>query len=167
MLPLRLGSAGWWAFLPSAYSFTPSIACYHFLPYHFVIPAVTLFDPILLGLFRPVVYPSPNDSVWSLALFLHCLRALVSHFPIRHPWPICFSWASLAIFLILLSRGLLLTPLGFLGPITLSFILGVDGLSISSLLSLLALLWACYGPFSLFYILLMSLLLSFFLSGLF
>ena len=159
LLPFSLGSAGLWAFLPSTYFFIPSIACYHFLPHHYATLATMLFDPILLGPFGPTIYPSPNDSAWSLVLFLRGLRALVSHFLIGHPWPICFSWASLAFFLILLSHGLLLTPLGFLGPITLSFTLGAHRLSISPLLSLLALLWAYCGPFSLFYILLKGLFL--------
>ena len=77
-------------------------------------------------------------------------------------------WASLAHLLslsflgpfpILLSYGSLLTLLGFPGPITLYLIFGADGSFISPLLSLLALLWACCGPFLFFYILLMSLLL--------
>ena len=55
-------------------------------------------------------------------------------------------------FLILRPHELLLTPLGFLGPITLSFILGAHGLAINPLLYVLALLRACYGPFSLFHI---------------
>ena len=85
--------------------------------------------------------------------FLHCLWAPLSHlFLFGHPWLICFPWASLALFLILYSHGLLLTPLGFLSLIALSFILGAHGLSINPLLSLLALLWACCGPFSFFYI---------------
>ena len=127
--------------------------CYHFLPYHSIIPAVMLFDPSLLGLFRLAAYSSLNDLVWSLGFLLHCLRAPVSHlFPLGHPWPICFPWASSAIFLILHSYRFLLTPLGFPDPITLSFILGAHGLSISLLLSLLALLQACCGPFSLSYI---------------
>ena len=71
---------------------------------------------------------------------------------VRHLWPIYFPWALLAIFLTLHSHGFLLTPLGFVGPITLSFILGVHGLSINPLLSLLSLLRDCCGPFSLFYI---------------
>ena len=61
-------------------------------------------------------------------------------------------------FPILLSHGPLLTLLGFPGPITLYFILGANGSSISPLLSLLILLWACGGPFSLFYILPVGLL---------
>ena len=60
-------------------------------------------------------------------------------------------WASLAHlpqpFIVLCSYGFFLTPLGFLGPITLSFILGAHGLSINPLLSFLALLWADCGPF--------------------
>ena len=47
----------------------------------------------------------------------------------------------------MLFRSLLI-PLGFPGPITLSFILRVHGLTINPLLSLLSLLWACRGPFS-------------------
>ena len=88
-----------------------------------------------------------------LGFVLHCLWVLLSHlFPSGHPWPIYFFWASLALFLTLCSYGFLLTPLGFLSPITLSFILGAYGLAINPLLSLLALLRACCGPFSLFYI---------------
>ena len=60
-------------------------SCYHFLPYHSVIPAVMLFNPCLLGLFGPA-YSSLNDSIWSLGLLLHYLGALLSHlFPLRNP----------------------------------------------------------------------------------
>ena len=76
---------------------------------------------------------------------LHCLWAPLSNFfLLGHPWPICFPWASSAHFLILHSHGLLLTLLGFPGPITLSFILGAHRLSINPLLSYfitLGLLW--------------------------
>ena len=127
--------------------------CYHFLPFHSTIHTVMLFDLSLLGFFGPAAYSSLNDSVWSLSFLLHYLRAPVSHlFPHGHPWLICFPWASLALFLTLHSHELLLTPLSFLNPITLSFILGAYGLAINPLLSLLALLRACCGPFSLFYI---------------
>ena len=126
---------------------------HHFLLYHSIIPAVMLFDPSLLGLFGPAAYSSLNDSTWSLGFLLHCLQAPVPHlFPLGHPWPIRFPWASSTLFLILRSYGLLLTPLDFPDPITLSFILGAHGFSISPLLSLLALLRACCGSFSLFYI---------------
>ena len=66
--------------------------------------------------------------------------------------PVCFSWASSAPFLTLHSHGLLLNSLGFPSPITLSHILGVHGLAINPLLSLLLLLWAYRGPFLLFHI---------------
>ena len=66
--------------------------------------------------------------------------------------PFVFPWASLALFLTLHYHELLLNYLGFLGPITLFLILGVHRLAINLLLSLLFLLWACRGPFSLFHI---------------
>ena len=50
-----------------------------------------------------------------------------------YPWPSCFPWASSAHFLIL--HWLLLTLLGFLDLIVISFILGAYGLSINPLLS--------------------------------
>ena len=51
------------------------------------------------------------------------------------PWPTSFSLGILSPFLILHSHGLLLTLLGFPGPISISFILGVHELSINPLLS--------------------------------
>ena len=56
----------------------------------------------------------------------------MSHlFSLERPWPICFPWTSLALFLILHSHGLLLSSLGFPGPIALSLILGAHGLAIT------------------------------------
>ena len=56
----------------------------------------------------------------------------MSHlFSLEGPWPICFPWTSLALFLILHSHGLLLSSLGFPGPIALSLILGAHGLAIT------------------------------------
>ena len=52
-------------------------------------------------------------------------------FSIGHPWPICFLWASLSLLLTLHSHGLLLTSLGFLGPITSFSSLGFMGLSLT------------------------------------
>ena len=108
--------------------------------------------------FGPTTCSFLNDSVWLLDLYL-CYFGL--------SWPITLfmgsfvqflsSWASsthlfslthllsLAHFLILHSHGLLLTLLGFSGPITLSLILGARGLSINPLLSYfitLGLLWS-------------------------
>ena len=143
-------------------------SCYHschttlpFLLYHSAIPVVMLFNPSLLGFFGPTAYSSLNDSIWSLDsyscyfglffFYIACgllypiyffLGILGSFAFLGHPWPF---------FLILCSHGLLLTLLDFPSPITLSFILGAHGLSINPLLSLLALIRVCYGPFSLFY----------------
>ena len=122
-----------------------------------------LFAPSLLGLFGFVAHSPLHDSMW---LFGLCITLLVGSFV-----PFIFFWASLTcllslgflgpfaflglpwpFFLTLRSHGLLLTPLGFPGPITLSFIFGAHGLAINPLLSLLALLRACCDPFSLFYI---------------
>ena len=66
----------------------------------------------------------------------HCLwTPLVHFFLLGYPWPICFPWVSSAHFLIIHSHELLLTLLGFSGPITISFILGAHELSINPLLS--------------------------------
>ena len=70
-----------------------------------------LFDSILLGLFGSTVYFPPNDSVCSLGLFLHCLWAPMSHFPFRHPWLICFPWASSTLFQSCFPMGLMGLPL--------------------------------------------------------
>ena len=88
-----------------------------------------------------------------LGFVLHCLWVLLSNlFPLGYPWPICFPWVSLALFLTLRSHGLSPTLLDFPGPITLAFVLGAYGLAISPLLSLLALFRTCCSLFLLFYI---------------
>ena len=119
----------------------------HFLLHHSAIPAMMLLDPSPLSFFGLAAYSSLNDLVWSLGFLLHCLRAPMSHFLLGILGPFTFLGHSRP-FLILCSHGLLLTPLGFSGPITLSFIFWAYGFSINPLLSLLVLLWACHGPFS-------------------
>ena len=52
-------------------------------------------------------------------------------FSLRHPWSICFLWASLSLLLTLHSHGLLLTSLGFPGPITSFSSLGFIGLPLT------------------------------------
>ena len=74
--------------------------------------------------------------LWAfLTHYITCGLLCPISFLFGNPWPICFPWASSAHFLILHSHGLLLTLLGFLNPITLSFILGTHGLSINLLVS--------------------------------
>ena len=99
--PLPLGAGlclivGFSSFILFFCSFLQS--CYHLLPYHSAILVVMLFDPNLLGLFRPAAYPSLNDSIWS---FGFCITLLVGSFV-----PFISFWASLAHFL----------SLGFLDP---------------------------------------------------
>ena len=118
-----------------------------------------------------VVWLNPAGPLWAYYLFpSQWLSVSIGPFLTlfagsRVPFP---SWASLAHLLslgflspfpILLSHGPLLTLLGFPDPITLYLVLGVDGSSISPLFYLLALLWVYCGPFSLFYILPIGLLL--------
>ena len=49
-----------WDFLSSAYSFAPSVVLLPFLSCFFTIPVVVLFDPSLLGLFKPTACSSLN-----------------------------------------------------------------------------------------------------------
>ena len=77
----------------------------------------------------------------------------MSHlFSLGRPEPVCFPWVSSVLFLTSHYHGLLLNSLGFPSPITLLPVLKVHGLAINPTLSLLSLLWACCGPFSLFHI---------------
>ena len=135
------------------FSLAHPFSCYPLLPYHSIIHAAKLFASILLGLFGPAVYSSPNGPVRPLVLLLHYWWAPVSHLlSLGHPGPVCFPWVSSTLFLTLHSHGLLLNSLGFPDPITLSLILKVYGLAINPLLSLLSLLSAYRDPFSLFHI---------------
>ena len=129
--PLWLALPRDWALLDNGlcFSSTHPFSCYHLLPYHSIIPAAKLFASILLFILLPMVL------VRSLVLSLIHLQASMSHlFSLGHPKPICFPWASSALFLTLHSHGLLLNSLDFLGPITLSLILRVHGFAINSLL---------------------------------
>ena len=102
--PFMACSLWGWALFDYGLSFIQPVlvlffAVLYFLPYHSVIPAVMSYDPSLLGFFGPTACSSLNDSVWLLGFLLHYLRAPVSYlFPLGHPWPICFPWASLALF---------------------------------------------------------------------
>ena len=108
-------------------------------------------DSILPGLFRPAVYSFPQ---WlNMAIGFPAYGLLFPfYFSLRHPWPICFIWASLSLLLTLHSHELLLTSLGFLGPITSFSSLGFMGLPLTPYFLCLHYFWACSGPFLLFYI---------------
>ena len=168
-VPLWLAPLRGWALLGSGLCLSSAhpFSYYHLLPYHSIILAAKLFTSILLGLFVPAFYSSPNGPIRPLVLLLHHWRAPMSHlFSLGRPWPICFPWTSSVIFLTLHFHGLLLSSLSFPGPIKLSLILGAHGLTINPLLSLLSLFWACRSPFSLFHIIYCPWFAFFSLSGL-
>ena len=72
-LPLWLALPKDWALLDGGLCFSLAypFSCYHLLPYHSITSAVKLFALILLGLFGPAVYSSPNGLVRPLVLLLH------------------------------------------------------------------------------------------------
>ena len=71
-------------------------SCYHLLPHHSIIPTTKLFASILLSLFRPTIYSSPNGPVRPLGFFITSLAGSYVSF--------VFPWASQAH---LLSSGFL------------------------------------------------------------
>ena len=77
-------------------------------------------------------------------------------------WAFSYIFCGLLCLICLFSNhtfpGAFTNSLGLPCPNYLYLILGADGSFISPLISLLVLLWACCGPFSLFCILLMSLM---------
>ena len=124
--------------------FTLFVGLLALLPCHSIIPVVVLLDSCLLGFFWAycmlffylilVAQYYHWASIHAISGFLdpfYCLRAssflgILGPFPfLKHPWPI----------LILHSHGPLLSLLGFLGPITISFTFGVHGLPINFLLN--------------------------------
>ena len=80
-----------------AFSSAHPFSYYHLLSYHSIIPAAKLFASILLGLFRPTIYSSPNGPIRPLVFITSLAGSCV---------PFVFPWAS---------RAHLLS-LGFFGP---------------------------------------------------
>ena len=139
-----------WALLLSTYSFAPfcslaTISCY---------TTLSFLLWCYLGLLLILLSMTQYDH-W-VFYYIACGLLCPIYFSLGHPLPICFPWASSAIFsnsaFSWVFTNFFGFPLGFPSPITLSFILGAHELSISPLLSLLALLHAWCGLFSLFYI---------------
>ena len=108
-------------------------------------------DSILLGPFRPAVYSFPQWLNMAIGFPTYGLRCPFC-FSLEHSWPICFLWASLSLLLTLHSHELLLTSLGFPGPITSFLSLGFMGLPLSPCFLCLNYFWTCSDPFSFFYI---------------
>ena len=140
----------------------------------FLQPTLFLLPSLAISLYHScceVVCLNPAGPFWACHLFFSQWTSMAigsfitslagSCIPFVFPWAsqarllslgfldpflnFAFPWA-------LHSHELLLNSLGFPGPITLSLILGVHGLAINPLLSLLSLLWTCHVPFSLFHI---------------
>ena len=142
-----------------------------FISAHFLITLISCLchsccnDSILLGPFRPAVYSFPQWLNMAIGFPTYGLLCPFC-FSFGHPWPICFLWAPLSLLLTLHCHGVLLTSLGFPGPITSFSFLGFMGLSLTPYFLCLHYFWVCSGPFSLFYIIYCPWVCYFSLSGL-
>ena len=137
--------------------------CFFFSPPFFLLlsPAIPLYhsycEVVLfqygwasLGL--PFILPlMAQQGHWFLCYITSRLLCPIC-FPLGIPGPFAFLGLPRPFFLISYYHRLLLNSLGFPGLITLFLILGVHGLAINPLLSLLSLLKVCCSPFSLFHI---------------
>ena len=91
--PLWLALPRDWALLDGGLCFSSAhpFSCYHLLPYHSIILAAKLFASILLGLFGPAVYFSPNGPVRPL-FFFYIIGGFLCPicFPLGLPGPFAF-----------------------------------------------------------------------------
>ena len=129
----------------------------HFIAFGLLCPILFFWASsarfITFGLLCPIWAALSHFTLLGILDPFHRFQAPLSHlFFLGRPRPVCFPWASSALFLTSHYHGLLLNSLGFPDPITLFLILEVHGLAINPLLSLFSLLWTCCGPFSLFHI---------------
>ena len=150
---LWLASFKGWALLDYGLSlfsplFAPFVNLLPFLPCYSVIPTVVLFDLCLLGLFWACYILFFHLIIVTQHCHWVCIHAtwvfLTYSIAYKLPWPISSSLGILGpLFFLghpwpiptLHSHGLLLTFLGFLVPIIISFTFGVHGLSINPLLT--------------------------------
>ena len=159
-LPQGLSLSWLWAFLPFSTLFAPSFGLPVFLSCNSVVPATALFDPYSLCHFRAycilfsqlVTMTQYGHWVYTHATLgfldqLQCLWAPLAHFfLLGHPRPICFPWASSVRLLTLYSHELLLTLLGFPGPLPHPSSLGfMDLPSTSYFLTLLAVAYSYFS----------------------
>ena len=118
---------------------SPFLDCPHFLPYYSVISAV-ITQSCWASLGLPFIL-FPSGLTWPL-VFLLIGSCVPVCFSLGHPWPIYFLWTFSSLLLTLHSHGLLLTSLGFPGPITLFSSLGFMGLPLTPYFLCLH----CFGP---------------------
>ena len=153
---------GWYLFVIGLYtSFGPFLDGPNFLSYYSAVMTQSCWAS--LGL--PFTL-SPSGLIWPL-VFLLMGSCVPFVFSLRHPWLICFIWASSSLLLTLHSYRLLLTSLGFPDPITSFSSLGFMSFPLTPYFLCLHYFWACSGPFSLFYIIYCQWVCYFSLSGLF
>ena len=105
-------------------------------------------DLILLSLFGLAVYSFLNGLTRPWAFFPMGSCVPFSH---GHPWPICLPWVSSAPFTNFVFSWAFTDFIGLPRLNYFILILGVYGLAINPLLSLLALFRACRGLFLLFF----------------
>ena len=105
----------------------------HFIAFGLLCPILFFWASsahfIIFGLLCPILFFWASLTHF-IAFGLLCpIRTPLSHlFSLGRPGPVCFPWASPALFLTSHYHGLLLTSLGFPGPITLFSSLGFMGL---------------------------------------
>ena len=122
-----------WACYMLSFCQIPIAQFYHWACTHVVLG--------FLGPFHRFWAPLSHFILLGILDPFHRFWAPLSHlFSLGRPRPVCFPWASSALFLTSHHHGLLLNSLGFPGPIMLFLILGVLGLAINPLLSLFSLL---------------------------
>ena len=140
---------GWAFFVTGLYiSFGPFLDCLHFLPYHSIIFAV-MIQSCWASLGLPFILSS-NGLIWPLVFLL-----MGSYGPFLFLLGILGSFAFLGFLSPFTNSTFQWVFTNFIGlpwPNYLILILGVHELVINLLLFLFALLWACSGLFSLFYI---------------
>ena len=134
-----LGLAWLWIFLSLAHSLLLPWFCYHSFHATLLFMLWCYLTRSSWASFEPVTCSSLNWLQWPnmvIGFILMLLWAFSTHYIVCGLlWLISFSLDILVHFLILHFHRLLLTLLGFLGPITVSFILGPHGLCINPLLS--------------------------------
>ena len=90
-------------------------SCYHLLPHHSIIPTMKLFASILLSLFRPTIYSSPNGPVRPLGFFITSLAGSYVSFSTAISFFITSLAGSYVSFVFPWASQACLLSLGFFG----------------------------------------------------